>query len=141
MAENKTRPTKVSVARHIAAISSKQQRADAKSLATLLRRVTKQSPAMWGPSIIGFGSYRYRYESGREGESALTGFAVRGSGFVVYITSGFAGHASLLAKLGKHKTSKACLYIRRLADIDMKVLEALVTKSVAEMKQRYPDSL
>ena len=139
MTGNKTKATKVSVARHIAAIANEQQRADAKSLATLLRRVTRQSPVMWGPSIIGFGSYHYRYDSGREGDSPLTGFAARGNGFVIYVTTGFAGHESLLAKLGKHKTSTACLYIKRVADIDLKVLEALVTRSVAQMKRRYPD--
>jgi hypothetical protein len=137
--ENKTRPTKVSVARHIAAIANDQQRADAKSLATLLRRVTGQSAVMWGPSIIGFGRYHYRYDSGREGDSPLTGFAVRGNGFAIYVTTGFAGHESLLAKLGKYKASKACLYVKRLADIDLKVLEALVMKSVTQMKRRYAD--
>ena len=138
MTGNKTKATKVSVARHIAAIANEQQRADAKSLATLLRRVTRQSPVMWGPSIIGFGSYHYTYDSGREGDSALAGFAVRKGEFVLYIVSGFEGQEQLLAKLGKHKASKACLYVKRLADIDTTVLEQLIADSVSEMKRRYP---
>lgn len=139
MAEAKTKPTAASVDKHLAAVATDAQRADAHSLIALMRRVTREEPKMWGPSIIGFGSYHYRYDSGREGDSPLTGFAARGNGFVIYVTTGFAGHESLLAKLGKHKTSTACLYIKRLADIDLKVLEALVTRSVAQMKRRYPD--
>lgn len=93
---------------------------------------------MWGPSIVGFGSYHYKYASGHEGDSALAGFAVRGSGVVVYIEAGFEGRDALLAELGKHKTGKVCVYIRRLANIDLRVLETLVTRSVAETKCRYP---
>jgi hypothetical protein len=93
---------------------------------------------MWGPSIVGFGSYHYKYASGHEGDSALAGFAVRGSEFVVYIAAGFEGRDVLLAKLGRHKTGKVCVYIRRLANVDLKVLETLVARSVAEMKRRYP---
>lgn len=93
---------------------------------------------MWGPSIIGFGTYHYRYESGREGDAALAGFAIRKSDLTVYITAGFDGQEALLATLGKHKAAKACLYIKRLSDIDLKILEKLVARSVAEMKRRYP---
>jgi len=93
---------------------------------------------MWGPSIVGFGSYHYKYPSGHEGDSALAGFAARGSELVVYIAADFEGRDVLLAKLGKHKTGKVCVYIRRLANVDLKVLETLVARSVAETKRRYP---
>jgi len=138
MVEPKTKPTMVSVEKHIAAIANEEQRRDAQSLVALMRRVTKQEPKMWGPSIVGFGSYHYKYASGHEGDSALAGFAARKSEFAVYIVAGFEGQENLLAKLGKHKTAKACLYIKRLADVDLKVLEKLVARSVAETKRRYP---
>ena len=95
---------------------------------------------MWGPSIVGFGSYHYKYASGHEGDSALAAFAVRRSELVVYIAAGFEGRDVLLAKLGKHKTGKVCVYIRRLANVDLKVLETLVGRSVAETKRRYPQA-
>ena len=93
---------------------------------------------MWGPSIVGFGSYHYKYASGHEGDSALTGFAARGRELVVYIAEAFDGRDVLLAKLGEHRTGKVCVYIRRLADVDLKVLEKLVARSVADTKRRYP---
>ena len=138
MSELKTKPTKVSAKRHIAAIADEEQRNDAQTLVALMRRVTKLEPVMWGPSIVGFGSYHYKYASGHEGDSALAGFAVRGRELVVYIAEGIEGRDVLLAKLGKHKTGKVCLYIRRLADVDLKVLETLVARSVADTKRRYP---
>jgi hypothetical protein len=138
MSELKTKPTKVRVESHIAAIENEEQRKDAKTLVALMRRVTKEKPRMWGPSIVGFGSYHYKYASGHEGDSALAGFAVRGSEFVVYIAPGFEGRDVLLAKLGKHRTGKVCVYIRRLANIDLKALETLVAQSVAYTKRRYP---
>jgi hypothetical protein len=134
----KTKPTEVSVDSHIAVIANEEQRDDAQTLVALMRRVTKQEPRMWGPSIVGFGSYHYKYVSGHEGDSALAGFAVRGSELVVYIASGFEGRDALLAQLGKHKTGKVCVYIRRLANVDLRVLETLVARSIAEMKRRYP---
>ena len=93
---------------------------------------------MCGPSIVGFGSYHYKYATGHEGESALTGFAARGSELVVYIAAGFEGRDALLAKLGKHRTGKVCVYIKRVANVDLKVLETLVARSVADTKRRYP---
>ena len=93
---------------------------------------------MWGPSIVGFGSYHYKYASGHEGESALAAFAVRGNGLVVYTAESFEGRDALLARLGKHETGKVCVYIKRLADVDLKVLETLVARSVAETKSLYP---
>ena len=134
----KTKPTEVSVESHIAAIANEEQRSDAQTLVALMRRVTKQEPRMWGPSIVGFGSYHYKYASGHEGDSALGAFAVRGSGFVVYTAADFEGRDALLAKLGTHTTGKVCVYIRRLADVDLKVLETLVARSIAETKRLYP---
>ena len=134
----KTKPTAVSAASHIAAIANEEQRKNARTLVALMRRVTKQAPRMWGPSIVGFGSYHYKYASGHEGDSALAGFAVRGSELVVYIAPGFEGRDVLLAKLGKHKIGKVCVYIRRLANVDLKVLETLVAQAVADTKRRYP---
>jgi len=134
----KTKPTRVSVARHIAAMANDEQRSDAQRLVVLMRKVTKEDPRMWGPTIVGFGSYHYKYPSGHEGDSALAAFAARGRELVVYIAEGFESRDALLDKLGKHKTGKVCVYIRRLADVDLKVLEQLVSRSVAEMKRRYP---
>jgi len=128
----KTRPTEVSVDSHIAGIASEEQRGDARALVALMRRVTRQEPRMWGPTIVGFGSYHYKYASGHEGDSALAGLAVRGSGLVVYVAEDFKGRDVLLARLGRHKTGKVCVYIRRLADADLRVLETLVARSVAE---------
>jgi hypothetical protein len=134
----KTKPTSVSAEIHIAALANEGQRHDAQTLVALMRRVTKREPRMWGPSIVGFGSYHYKYASGQEGDSALAAFAARGSDLVVYIAASFEGRDVLLAKLGKHKTGKVCVYIRRLADVDLTVLETLVARSVAETKRRYP---
>ena len=140
MSGPKTKPTEVSAESHIAAITNEGQRDDARTLVALMRRVTGQEPTMWGPSIVGFGSYHYKYASGREGDSALAGFAVRGSELVVYIAEGSEGRDALLTKLGKHKTGKVCVYIRRLPDIDLKVLETLVARSIADTKRRYPQA-
>jgi hypothetical protein len=133
----KTKPTGVTAESHIAALANEEQRNDARSLVALMRKVTKQEPRMWGPSIVGFGSYHYKYASGHEGDSALAGFAARGRDLVVYI-AGFEGRDDLLAKLGEHTTGKVCVYIRRLANVDLKVLEQLIARSVADTKSRYP---
>ena len=138
MSAQKTKPTKASVEKHLAAIANEEQLKDAQSLVALIRKVTKAEPKMWGPSIVGFGSYHYKYASGHEGESALAAFAVRGRDLVVYSAPEFEGRDALFAKLGKHKAGKGCIYIRRLADIDVKVLETLVTRSIADTKRRYP---
>ena len=134
----KTKPTEVSAESYIAAIANEGQRNDAQTLVALMRRVTRREPRMWGPSIVGFGSYHYKYASGREGDSALAAFAARGSELVVYTEASFEGRDVLLAKLGKHKAGKVCVYVRRLADVDLKILETLVARSVAETKRRYP---
>ena len=138
MSKLKTKPTEVSVESHIAAITNEEQLSDARTLVALMRRATGQEPVMWGPSIVGFGSYHYKYASGHEGDSALAAFAVRGRELVVYIAEAFEGRDVLLAKLGKIKTGKVCVYIRRLRDVDLKVLETLVTRSIEETRHRYP---
>ena len=136
MAENKTKATKLSVAAFICAIADSAKRADARALVNLLQSVSGEKPKMWGPSIIGFGSYHYRYESGREGDMPLIGFSPRKPALVLYNMLGFSDSAALLAKLGKHKTGKGCLYIKNLADVDQKVLQALAVKSIAGMRAR-----
>lgn len=137
MAENKTKATDQSVDAYLASKASSEQLADCKAIMAICKRVTKQPPRMWGPSIVGYGSYAYRYESGRTGEACLVGFAVRGKELVVYLLAEDAGQLALLTKLGKHKMGKACLYFRRLVDLDIEVLEALVAGSVAELRRRH----
>jgi uncharacterized protein DUF1801 len=137
MAENKTKPTDASVEDHIVARGSEQQRADCRELMALLEKVTQQPPKMWGPSIVGFGSYRYTYESGHSGEAPLAGFAIRGRELVIYLVAERDEQKSLLSKLGPHRMTKSCLYLRRLADLDRSVLEKLVAGSVAEVRRRY----
>ena len=126
MAENKTKPTKLSVAAFIDALADPARRADAKTLLKLMQSAAGEKPKMWGPSIIGFGSYHYRYDSGREGDMPIIGFSPRKAATALYGMTGFSDAAAFLAKLGKHKTGKGCLYIKRLADVDMGVLEELV---------------
>src|SRR5262245_46061104 len=118
MAENKTKPTGASVEDYILSKASEQQRSDCRELMALLRKVTRQSPKMWGPSIVGYGSYHYTYESGRTGDAPLTGFAVRGRQLVVYLVAEGARQKVLLSKLGKHSIGKSCLYFKTLADLD-----------------------
>ncbi|NJN63510.1 MAG: DUF1801 domain-containing protein [Acidobacteria bacterium] len=139
MAEAKTKPTKVSVAEYLNAIEDDARRADCKALAKLMQTITKQKPKMWGPSIVGFGSYKYTFESGHSGESCATGFASRKGDISVYLLASTPESEKLLGKLGKHKMGKACLYIKRLSDVDLDVLEALIAGSYAEIKRRYPD--
>ena len=137
MAENKTKATKVSASRYIAEIGDETKRADANTLVKLLEDVTGEKPAMWGPSIVGFGSYHYKYDSGREGDMPLIGFSPRKPATVLYGATGFTGADSLLAKLGKHTTGKGCLYIKNLADVDTAVLKKLLVKAVAEKRAKY----
>lgn len=137
MAEAKTKPTSASVEAYLASKASADQLADCRALMTLFEQVTGRPPTMWGPSIVGYGSYRYRYDSGRTGESCLTGFAVRGKELVVYLLAASPEQGALLARLGRHRMGKACLYFKRLADLDAKVLEALVAGSVAETWRRH----
>ena len=138
MAENKTKPTEVSVAAFIEAITDETKRADAKALVKLMQSASGEKPKMWGPSIIGFGSIHYKYESGREGDMPLVGFSPRKAASVLYGAIGFDGAEKLLAKLGKHTTGKGCLYIKKLSDMDQKVLQTLVAKSLAAKHARHP---
>jgi hypothetical protein len=140
MAEAKTKPTTASIDEYLGSRASPEQLADCKTLMVMLKRVTKEQPKLWGPSIVGYGSYSYKYESGRTGESCLTGFAVRGRELVVYLVAESPEQQELLAKLGKHKIGKSCLYLKRLADVDIKVLESLVARSVSEVKRRHAAS-
>ena len=140
MAENKTKATDASVEDYIASRANEEQRVDCKALMSIFKRVTKQPPKMWGPSIVGYGSYRYTYESGRTGEMCLAGFAIRGRELVVYLVAEGEEQEALLPRLGKHKMGKSCLYFKRLADLDKTVLEQLVANSVAEVKRRYGTS-
>ena len=137
MAELKTAPTGASVTKFIEAIDDAAGRRDARTLVRMMRRVTQAPPKMWGPSIVGFGTYRYRYLSGREGDWMLTGFSPRKREFSIYIMSGFDEHAELLARLGPHRTGRSCLYVKRLGDIDAGVLEELVSRSVAHLRRTY----
>jgi hypothetical protein len=137
MDENKTRPTSMSVPAFLDGCPDEARRTDAKALANLMQRVTGNEPAMWGPSIVGFDNYHYTYESGREGDMAIVGFSPRKAANVLYGTLGFDGAEALLAKLGKHTTGKGCLYMKRLADVDMKVLETLLERAVAATRARY----
>ena len=137
MAENKTKPTDASIEDYIASRANEEQRSDCQELMALLKKITRQPPKMWGPSIVGYGVYRYTYESGRTGEAPVAGFAIRGRELVVYLDAEGDTQKSLLSKLGKHKMGKSCLYFKRLADLDRSVLEQLVTNSVAEVKRRY----
>jgi Domain of unknown function (DU1801) len=137
MVANKTSATNASVEDHIAAIANEALRQDCIALVKLFRRVTQYSPKMWGPSIIGFGSYHYKYESGREGDMCLTGFAARSNELVVYLTASGKNQEALLAKLGKHRVGKACLYFRGLKDIDTSILGRLIADSVEEVGRRH----
>ena len=140
MAENKTKATDASVEEYIAARANEEQRVDCKALMSILKRVTKRPPKMWGPSIVGYGSFHYTYESGRTGEMCLAGFAIRGRELVVYLVAEGEEQKALLARLGKHKMGKSCLYFKRLADLDKTVLEQLVANSIVDMKRRYGTS-
>ena len=137
MAELKTRKTEASVNDFIAGIADDQRRKDCKSLLVIMKRVTKAPPKMWGASIVGFGSYHYKYASGRAGDWFLAGFSPRKQDLTVYLMAGFEDYPALMAKLGKYKTGKSCLYIKKLPDVDAAVLEKLIAASVKYMKEHY----
>jgi len=136
--ESKTTPSAASVQAYVNAIADEQRREDCHALISMLTRVTKCKPVMWGTGIVGFGSYHYRYASGHEGDAPLAGFSSRKAAISIYVMATFEGSELLLAQLGKHKRAKACLYVKRLADIDVKVLQKVASGSVTEMKRRYP---
>ena len=137
MAENKTKPTRASVADYIASRANAQQKADCRELMAMLRKVTRKTPRMWGPSIVGYGSLRYTYETGRSGEMPLAAFAIRGRDLVVYVWPDAPGQKGMLSRLGKHSIGKSCLYFRQLADLDKSVLEQIVVGSMEEAQRRY----
>jgi hypothetical protein len=138
MSPNKTAPTDASVPAHLAAIGDAGRRSDCEALLALMSELSAEPPRMWGPSIVGFGSYHYRYDSGREGEMCLIGFAARKTDISIYLLGGTPEMDALrLSALGGHKMGKACLYIRRLADVDMAVLRRLLQMSIAELRRRY----
>ena len=137
MAENKTKATEASVESYLSAIQDEARRKDCEALARLMTKTTKYPPKMWGTSIVGFGSYHYKYESGREGDSCLTGFSSRKGDISIYLVANFPGQEQLLSQLGKHKMGKGCLYVSRLSDVDPRILELLIAGSVAERKRHY----
>ena len=140
MSTNKTTTTNVDPAAFIAAIDHPVRRADAQSLMKMLRRVTGCTPKMWGPSIVGFGRYHYAYDSGREGDAPYAGFSPRKANLVIYVVPGFEGTEDQLAALGKHKVGRSCLYINKLADVDLDVLERIIADGVARMRRNYETS-
>jgi hypothetical protein len=131
--EAKTRPTEQSVAAFLHGVSDEQQRQDAFTLLTLMEEVTGLKPRMWGSNIVGFGSYHYKYASGHEGDSFLTGFSPRKQNLALYIMTGFDHYEELMQKLGKHTTGKSCLYLKRLSDVDLPTLRQLIKASVDHM--------
>jgi len=131
MAENKTLPTDVPVDEFLAQVENARRRADAETALTLYKDVTGLEPVMWGPSIVGFGSSHYVYASGREGDMPAAGFSPRKANMTFYINAGFEGVEDLLAKLGKHRTSVSCLYINKLADVDLDVLRQIIARDFA----------
>ncbi|MFN2118805.1 MAG: DUF1801 domain-containing protein [Anaerolineales bacterium] len=133
MAELKTRPNKRSVEAFLRAVKDEKRRGDAFSLLGLMREVTGAAPEMWGDSIVGFGRYHYRYESGREGEWFLTGFSPRRQNLTIYIMPGFERYRDLLKKLGKHRTGKSCLYLNSLSEVDLPTLKKLIRQSARVM--------
>ncbi len=137
MAELKTKKTKKSVTAFLGNIEDDQKRTDARAVSKLMRRVTKATPTMWGDSIVGFGSYHYVYDSGREGDWFVAGFSPGKRNLTLYIVSGFSRHSQLMKKLGRYKTGKSCLYINKLEDIDLDVLEELVKESVKHIRKTY----
>jgi hypothetical protein len=133
----KTARTTASVHRFLRTVTDDQRRADCLAVLKLMKRITRTDPAMWGTSIVGFGSYHYRYASGREGDWLLTGFSPRKQALTLYIMAGFTRYPDLMKRLGKHSTGSSCLYIKRLADVDLAVLETLIRESVRHVKATY----
>jgi len=135
MAQPKTQKTDASVEGFLNAVENERRRADSFALLELMREVTGEEPAMWGTSIVGFGTYRYQYASGREGEWMQVGFSPRKRNLTLYIMPGFDGYRSLLEKLGKYRTGKSCLYINKLDDVDLPTLRELIRQSVVYVKE------
>lgn len=138
MATLKTQPNDRDVTEFLASIEDIQRREDCFKLLTLMQEITDETPQYWHSNIVGFGTYHYRYESGREGDWFITGFSPRKQNLTLYIIAGFDKYEELMNQLGRHKTGKSCLYVNRLADIDMKVLRELIARSVHFMREKHP---
>lgn len=138
MAENKTVPTDVTVQSFLEAVEHPKRREDALVLDALFRRIIGFEPKMWGPSIVGYGGYHYKYESGREGDFLATGFSPRKANLSIYIMPGYQDYSSILARLGKHKLGKSCLYVNKLEDIDLAVLEELILTGLSDLGKIWP---
>ena len=136
MADNKTKPTELSVAAFLQSISDQAQRADAMELVKLMQSATDEKPKMWGGSIIGFGSYHYTYDSGRQGDMPIVGFSPRKAAIVLYGLRSASDAEEMLANLGKHTTGKGCVYVKKLADVDHTVLKSMIVKAVAATRSR-----
>jgi hypothetical protein len=139
MAQPKTQPTGASVQEFLAAVPDPQKRADGNTLMAIIKDVTGEEAAMWGPSIVGFGSYHYRYSSGHSGVSMAAGFSPRKTALAVYIMQGFSPHGDLMNRLGRYKTGRSCLYIKRLSDVDLEVLRELIGRSFKYIVKKYPN--
>lgn len=140
MSANKTQANDASVIKFLTAVTPEQKRQDAFTLLEMMERLSGHTAQMWGPSIVGFGSYHYRYDSGREGDFMRIGFSPRKANLSIYMMAGIKHHQDLLAQLGKHKTGKSCLYINQLKDIKLKVLEQLVLKALEYLAEKYPEN-
>jgi hypothetical protein len=138
-AENKTRPTEISVDQFIADVPDPQRRADVEAVRATMERLTGHPAVMWGPSIIGFGTCHYRHDSGREGDMPRLGFSPRAKELVLYISDDYGRHQAIMDRLGKHKTGKSCLYIKRLSDVDEGALEELMVDALDHMRTKYPE--
>lgn len=137
MSELKTKENKASVEKFLNGVSDTKKREDSFTILEMMKKITKKEPKMWGPSIVGFGKYHYKYESGREGDFFISGFSPRKQNLTIYIMPGFKKYEELMKKLGKYKTGKSCLYIKRLEYVDMKILKELVSSSFKYMKEKY----
>lgn len=137
MAENKTVPTSLSVKDYLDAIDHPQRKEDCWAIHDLMKKITGKEPKMWGTTIVGFGTYHYKYESGREGIMLTTGFSNRKQAITLYLSSGFERYTELLDKIGTYKASKACFYIKRLSDIDIDVLSLLISASLKAIEKKY----
>lgn len=137
MADLKTKPTKASVESHLEEVDNVLRREDAFVMLELMKKITGKKPVLWGNNIIGFGQYHYKYASGQEGDWPVTGFAVRKTNLTIYIMPGFNKFEAELKKLGKHKHSVSCLYVKKLADVDVKILEKMISESIKEMGKLY----
>jgi hypothetical protein len=139
MADNKTKATSKSVADFINAIKNDTRRKDSLRLLKLIKKKTTLTPKMWGPSIIGFGSYHYKYDSGREGDSPLVAFSPRADAIALYLSGGFAHREELLQKFGEHKASKGCIYVKNLDDVNLDILEKMIANHIKHIQSQYPN--